>query len=95
MEPAPFPFVAQAHMLDGHQRYVADLVALAHTHTQKGYQSCQDAAAKNQRTLDALARSFHPQRLAHPALGRSGVPGALRYLHGLSFYRPRLSEGCR
>jgi pimeloyl-ACP methyl ester carboxylesterase len=64
MEPAAFPFVAQAHMLDGHQRYVADLVALAHTHTQKGYESCQDAAAKNQRTLDALARSFDPQRLA-------------------------------
>jgi pimeloyl-ACP methyl ester carboxylesterase len=64
MEPAPFPFVAQAHMLDGHQRYVADLVALAHTHTQKGYQSSQDAAAKNQGTLDALARSLNPQRLA-------------------------------
>ncbi len=63
MEHAPFPLVAQAQILDEQQRHVANLVALAHTHAQKGYASCQDAVAKNQRALDEIARESNPRRL--------------------------------
>ena len=63
MEHAPFPLVAQAQILDEQQRHVANLVALAHTHAQKGYASCQDAVAKNQRALDEIARESDPRRL--------------------------------
>jgi pimeloyl-ACP methyl ester carboxylesterase len=50
-------------MAEEQARYLADLRSLANVHAQKGWQALQEAIAKNQRELDALARAFQAQRL--------------------------------